>query len=92
MGQQGAAVGREYGTGVACDRAVNQDEWAEPTACCDCGASMWPEVERAFPCSPETYLCFVCAERRGGVFDATEERWIVAPNVAGLPDERRPHP
>jgi hypothetical protein len=71
---------------------MNQHEWNEPTVCCDCGASIWPEVARAFACSPEAYLCFECAERRGGVFDATEERWIVAPNVADLPDERRPHP
>jgi hypothetical protein len=72
--------------------AVNHDEWLEPTICCDCGASIWPETERAFACSPESYLCFACAERRGGVFDAAEERWTTAPDVEDIADERRPHP
>jgi hypothetical protein len=72
--------------------AVNQDEWLEPDSCCECGAPIWPDVDRSFVCSPEAYLCFACAERRGGVYDAAEERWTAAPDVVGLPDERRPHP
>jgi hypothetical protein len=68
---------------------MNQDEWGETTRCCDCGAEIWPEADRAFPCSPETYVCFACAERRGGAYDADEDRWVVAPDVAGLFDERR---
>src|SRR2546427_3110514 len=46
-------------------KSMNDDEWGERTTCCDCGAEIWPEVDRAFPSSPETYVCFVCAERRG---------------------------
>jgi hypothetical protein len=68
------------------------DETEEPTACLQCGAELWPEVDRAFPVGPDAYLCFECAERRGGVYDADEDRWVVAPTVAGLGDERRPHP
>ncbi len=69
----------------------NQDESAEPTACLECDAPLDPEADRAFACSPDAFLCFACSERRGGVFDAAQDRWVVAPNVAGLPDERRPH-
>jgi hypothetical protein len=70
----------------------DHDDWAEPTACCACGAEIWPELDRSFPCAPDTYLCFACAEQRGGVYQYDEDRWTVAPDVSGLPDERRPHP
>lgn len=69
-----------------------RDEWGEPTSCCDCGAEVWPDVDSAFSCSPETHLCFACAERRGGVYDAMRDRWLLAPSVVGLFDERRPQP
>jgi len=66
-----------------------EDDWSEPTTCCECGAPIWAEVDRAFPCSADDYLCFACAERRGGVYDAFEDRWTAPPDVSGLPDERR---
>lgn len=69
----------------------NSDEWAEASTCDDCGAELWPDVDRAFASGPDTYLCFECAERRGGVYDADEDRWTVAPDVSGMADERRPH-
>ncbi len=71
---------------------MNESEWAETTVCFICGAELSPEVDRAFACSPEIYLCFECAEARGGVYDAGEDRWVVAPDTSGLADERRPHP
>jgi hypothetical protein len=60
--------------------------------CIGCGAEMWPALDRAFACGPDAFLCFECAERRGGVYEADEDRWTEAPDVADLPDERRPHP
>lgn len=63
----------------------------EASACVDCGEELWPDVGRAFACGPDTYLCFECAERRGGVYEADEDRWTVPPDVSELPDERRPH-
>ncbi len=65
--------------------------WDELSVCSSCGAELWPEADRAFTYGPGAYLCFECAERRGGVFDAEEDRWTSAPDVSGLPDERRPH-
>jgi len=71
---------------------MNESEWTETTTCLGCGAQLSPAVDRAFACSPEGYLCFACAEARGGVYDADEDRWVVAPDTSGLEDERRPHP
>jgi hypothetical protein len=68
------------------------DEWIDASVCVDCGAQLWPDVEPTFATGPNTYLCFECAERRGGVYDADEDRWTVPPDASGLPDERRPHP
>ncbi len=70
---------------------MNESEWTEMTTCLGCGAQVSPEADRAFACSPDTYLCFECAEARGGVYDADEDRWVVAPDTSGLADERRPH-
>jgi hypothetical protein len=69
-----------------------EDESEEAVACCACGASLWPDVDRGFACSPEAYLCFRCAEQRGGVYDGQHDRWVIAPDTSGLVDERRAHP
>ncbi len=70
---------------------MSTDEWSEVRQCCQCGVPIFTDVDRPFACSAETFLCFACAGRRGGVYDESEDRWVRAPDVAGLPDERRPH-
>jgi len=75
----------------ASSRLMNESEWKGVTTCIACGAEVSPEVDRAFACSSDNYLCFECAEARGGVYDADEDRWIAAPDTSGLEDERRPH-
>lgn len=70
---------------------MNESEWTEVTVCSACGSRVSPERDRAFASSPEVYLCFACAEARGGVYEAGEDRWVVAPDATGLDDERRPH-
>jgi hypothetical protein len=67
------------------------NEPAEPSACSECGAVIFPDIDRAFASGPDVHLCFECAERRGGVYDADEDRWAVAPDVSGIADERQPH-
>jgi recombinational DNA repair protein (RecF pathway) len=64
----------------------------ELTDCCDCGATIVPATDRAFALNDNEFLCFDCAVRRGGAFDAAQERWTVPPDVANVPDERRAHP
>ncbi len=59
--------------------------------CADCRATIAPS-DRVFAISDETFLCFECAVKRGGVYDEPHDRWLVEPNVADEPDERRPHP
>lgn len=71
---------------------MNESEWDESIACCDCGEPIFPDIDRAFACNDDAYLCFACAERRGGAFDDEIDQWLVPPDVADLADERRPHP
>jgi len=72
------------------DQDFDQDE--ELTTCVDCGTALLGGPDQSYACGPGAYLCFACAERRGGVFDAHEDRWTRPPDVSGIPDERRPHP
>ncbi len=68
------------------------DERDEHEVCIECGAEIEPDIDRSFACAPDELLCFACAERRGGVYDERQDRWVLPPDVTGLPDERRPHP
>jgi len=68
------------------------DSWFEQSECAGCGEFFSPPEDRGYWFSDQTFLCWDCAVRRGGVYDAVTERWINAPDVSGLVDERRPHP
>lgn len=68
---------------------METDEFEE---CVECGARVDVASSRACALSDEYFLCWECALRRGGVYDAATERWVEAPSTQGLPDERRPHP
>lgn len=70
-----------------------QDQDEEMTElCASCGSPVQGSLERAFAFGESGVLCPACASRRGGVYDAERECWSVEPDVAGLPDDRRPHP
>ena len=71
---------------------MHSQEWHGLVDCCGCGSTVAPESDRAFAVDDDVFLCFECAIARGGVYDAEEERWSVAPTIVDLPDERRPHP
>ena len=60
--------------------------------CVECRDLVAPEIDEAFVTHGDTYLCWRCASRRGGIFDPRQERWVVLPDVANLPDERKQHP
>ena len=68
------------------EQADEVAELAQP--CADCGAQVVAAADRAFEFGTQELLCWQCAERRGGRYDAHQERWSVAPDVAGL--RRRP--
>ena len=64
---------------------MHSDEWNELVECIDCGAGIRPATDRAFAVDDDRFLCFDCAVRRGGVYDAAEDRWTVAPEESGIP-------
>jgi hypothetical protein len=70
---------------------MEREELEELTECWDCGATVSPSEDPVYEFAENQALCFECALRRGGEYDAHEERWTVAPNVQDLPDEQRPH-
>jgi putative phosphoribosyl transferase len=53
--------------------------------CVDCGVLLSPATDRAYAISAEDFLCFSCAERRGGEYDEDEDRWVTAPELAEEP-------
>jgi hypothetical protein len=70
---------------------MSPDEDEFPDVCASCGAAVTVDAERSYAYGPSGVLCHACATRRGGVYDATRDRWVVEPDLADLPDERRPH-
>ncbi len=64
---------------------THRQELEDQVACEDCGAQISRSGERGFAFGEEGVLCFACSERRGGRYDADEDRWTVAPSLAGLP-------
>jgi len=61
----------------------DQDE--ELVECMDCGGTIAPGADPSFPFGTRGILCFECAIRRGGKYDAPKDRWLVSPDLAGLP-------
>ena len=52
--------------------------------CADCGADLQPEIQEGFSFGTRGVLCFECATRRGGSYDANQDRWVTPPNLDGL--------
>jgi len=66
------------------------DDDESEAVCAACGAALTLGAESAYVYGPSGMLCHTCAKERGGVYDATRDRWVVEPDLAGLADERRP--
>ena len=60
-------------------------EEIDETICADCGAHVDPTREPTFSLTEEVILCFSCSTRRGGAWDASEEKWKTAPKLENLP-------
>jgi hypothetical protein len=71
---------------------THREEWDEQVACAECGALISRAAERGFAFGESGVLCFACAERRGGRYDADEDRWTRAPSLAGLSAAEEPEP
>lgn len=63
---------------------MEEEETAALGACLDCGEIVDEALGRTFTFGENGILCWRCAERRGGEYDASEDRWLAAPRVADL--------
>lgn len=64
------------------EEVVPESEEAVP--CADCGERVYPGSTRGYAPSESWGLCWSCAIRRGGSYDADQDRWTRAPHVADL--------
>jgi hypothetical protein len=69
---------------------THREEWDEQANCAECGALISRAAERGFAFGEAEVLCFTCAERRGGRYDADQDRWTLPPSLAGLPVSDEP--
>ena len=53
----------------------------------DCGAPIAEGADPSFAFGTRSTLCFECAIRRGGEYDAETEKWTVTPDVSSLEGE-----
>jgi len=67
--------------------AVHRSELDQGTECADCGVPILSGAEAGFGFGEDAMLCSNCATRRGGSYDARQERWVRPPRVADLLDE-----
>jgi hypothetical protein len=67
------------------ERAVRgQEGEAASLPCAACGASVMEGASRGFALGGPNVLCWECAVRRGGRYDARQDRWTVSPDVSDL--------
>jgi hypothetical protein len=71
---------------------MDPDERSDLIDCIDCGTTVDPAFDRPFMITEAIILCFSCATRRGGAYDSDKEKWVVAPLLDAIPEERRPQP
>lgn len=64
---------------------MHREEPELTLSCAACGAIVDPETDRApYDLDLDRVLCWRCATKRGGVWDADEERWVEAPDASGI--------
>ena len=71
---------------------MEREEIDDLVECYDCSAALEPAQAGVYVFGDDLALCWQCAQKRGGVYASEDDRWLVAPNIADLPDERRAHP
>jgi hypothetical protein len=62
----------------------DREEEEESAACADCGTVLNLDGARSFAFGEQSVLCWACAIRRGGRYDADSESWTAAPRVGDL--------
>lgn len=71
---------------------MHRQDWEGRAPCASCGEVISPATDGGFAYGTQGVLCWECAIRRGGSYDADQDRWTTPPDVSDLPDERRPVP
>jgi hypothetical protein len=66
---------------------MHRSEEGSLARCADCRAEIDPGRDRGFGLGEGAALCFECAQRRGGVWDETHDRWSEEPHLRGLAHE-----
>jgi hypothetical protein len=70
------------------DDEVEEPEGELSESCSLCGGTILGGAEPGFAFGLESVLCWSCALRRGGRYDGELERWVGAPDVSDLSDEK----
>ena len=63
---------------------MHRSEERTLSSCADCGGTMRAEAQEGFSFGTRGVLCLECGARRGGTYDADQDRWTVSPNLEGL--------
>lgn len=63
---------------------MHRSESEELIPCAACGAVVDRSTGRGYGFGSDTILCYDCAERRGGSYDALQDRWVEAPRIDDL--------
>jgi hypothetical protein len=67
---------------------VHRSESRELLCCVACGALV-DTREGVYSFGTQGVLCFSCALRRGGAYDAAHDRWTHSPDVSDLAEPER---
>jgi hypothetical protein len=60
---------------------MREREPDDTDVCRLCGEEIHPADPTSYPLSDFSALCYQCAKRCGGAYDAGAERWKVAPKL-----------
>jgi recombinational DNA repair protein (RecF pathway) len=65
---------------------MHRSEDRELLACAACGSEVDPR-DAAYAYGGGTALCFACAVKRGGAYDAEQDHWFRDPDISDLPHD-----
>jgi hypothetical protein len=57
---------------------------AEVVECADCREPVAPESDVVYAFGNDSVICMACGLRRGGRYNAADDRWVTEPQVDAL--------
>ena len=64
---------------------MEREEVENQEPCADCGAVVLEGLSPSYIFGQGIVLCWKCAIRRGGKYDAEKDNWVEPPHTADLP-------